>query len=271
MATAEYFQQRSFRETMRRDRWWVQPLLIFLGLSAFIVYTTWAAFQGHHYFYSGDGAEYLSPFYSPLLYGQPGEPRWIAAPRPSWWPASLPFSAAFLILMGPAGMRFTCYYYRGSYYKAFWADPPACAVGEPRKIYRGEAKLPLNFQNLHRFFFYPAAAFVLILAYDAYRAMWFIGSDGTHHFGIGVGTLVLAINAILLGGYTFGCHCARHMIGGYLDSFSKSKVRKCGYQCVSALNNRHSLWAWMSLCWVLFSDVYVRLCAMGVWHDWRIF
>jgi hypothetical protein len=31
------------------------------------------------------------------------------------------------------------------------------------------------------------------------------------------------------------------------------------------------LWAWMSLFWVGFSDLYVRLCAMGIWHDWRIF
>jgi hypothetical protein len=31
------------------------------------------------------------------------------------------------------------------------------------------------------------------------------------------------------------------------------------------------LWAWMSLCWVGFSDIYVRLCSMGIWTDWRIF
>jgi hypothetical protein len=30
------------------------------------------------------------------------------------------------------------------------------------------------------------------------------------------------------------------------------------------------LWAWMSLFWVGFSDLYVRLCSMGVWHDIRI-
>ena len=33
----------------RRDPWWVQPLVVFLGLSAFVVYSTWAAFQGKHY------------------------------------------------------------------------------------------------------------------------------------------------------------------------------------------------------------------------------
>jgi len=42
--------RRSFGQTMRADLWWIQPLLVFLGLSIFIVYSTWAAFQGAHYF-----------------------------------------------------------------------------------------------------------------------------------------------------------------------------------------------------------------------------
>jgi hypothetical protein len=29
-------------------------------------------------------------------------------------------------------------------------------------------------------------------------------------------------------------------------------------------------WAWLSLVWVAFSDLYVRLCSMGIWTDWRI-
>ena len=58
-------QKRSFGETSRRDNWWVQPLVVFLGLSAFVVYATWAALQGEHYTYG----PYLSPFYSPELFG----------------------------------------------------------------------------------------------------------------------------------------------------------------------------------------------------------
>src|SRR5439155_6782395 len=60
-------QQRSFGQTSRRDRWWVQPALVFLGLSAFVVYATWAAFQGAHYWVPG--TSYLAPFYSPDLSG----------------------------------------------------------------------------------------------------------------------------------------------------------------------------------------------------------
>jgi hypothetical protein len=42
-------------------------LAVFLGLSAFIVYSTWAAMQGPHYRFG----PYLSPFYSPELFGDP--------------------------------------------------------------------------------------------------------------------------------------------------------------------------------------------------------
>ena len=55
----------SFGQTQRPDNWWVQPLVVFLGLSAFIVYSTWAALQGQHFRFG----PYLSPFYSPELFG----------------------------------------------------------------------------------------------------------------------------------------------------------------------------------------------------------
>ena len=270
MAYSEALNRRGFGETQRRDRWWVQPVAVFIGLTGFIIYTTWAAFQGEYYFYDAGGAHYLSPFYSPLLFGQPNEPRWFDATQPSWWPGWLPFSAAFLILAGPAGMRFTCYYYRGTYYKAFWADPPACTVGEPRKSYLGEHSLPLILQNIHRYFFYVAVLFVLMLTYDGVRAFWFHGEDGRNHFGVGLGSIILLINAVLIGGYTFGCHCSRHLVGGGEDCLSQATVRKACYDCVSSLNRKHMVWAWASLLWVMFADVYVRLCAMGIWSDWRI-
>ncbi len=263
--------RRGFGQTSRRDKWWVQPLVVFVVLSSFIAYTTWAGLQAKNYFYHEDGAHYLSPMYSPLLYGQEHEPRWVGAAVPSWWPGFLPFSPAFLILIGPAGVRVTCYYYRGQYYKSFWADPPACGVGEPRKSYLGENSLPLVLQNLHRYFFYIAALYIFVLAYDVYKAFFFVGADGSNHFGMGVGTIVLGLNTILLGGYTFGCHCSRHVFFGHLNCFGKSLIKKKCYDCVSALNSHHMKWAWLSLVWVGFTDLYIRLCAAGIWTDWRIF
>jgi hypothetical protein len=257
--------QRSFGETMRADVWWIQPLLVFIGLSAFIVYSTCAAFQGKDYFFGN----YISPFYSPELFGS--SPHSWFGPKPNWWPQWLLFSPALLILWAPGGFRVTCYYYRGAYYKAFWADPPACTVGEPRKSYWGERSFPLIMQNVHRYFLYLALLFILILTYDVWKALWFVDpATGKHSFGIGVGTIVLAINVYLLSGYTFGCHSLRHLIGGFRDEIAKSPACYRAYACVSCLNRRHMLWAWLSLFWVGFSDLYVRLCAMGIWHDVRI-
>lgn len=255
-----------FGITARKDLWWVRPLAVLLGLSSFIIYATWAAFQGDHYTFG----PYLSPFYSPEIFGS--SPHSWFGPKPSWWPGVIPFSPALLILWAPGGMRVTCYYYRGAYYKSFWADPPACAVSEPRKTYRGENSFPLILQNIHRYFLYLAIIFVFILAYDAWKAMWFTNpAGGEASFGIGIGTLVLTTNAILLGGYTFGCHSFRHLIGGIKDRLSGSPARRTLYNCSSCLNRGHMKWAWMSLFWVMFSDVYVRLCSMGIWTDWRIF
>jgi hypothetical protein len=92
---------------------------------------------------------------------------------------------------------------------------------------------------------------------------------GGHEFGVGVGTLILLVNVILLASYTFGCHSMRHLIGGWRDEPSKSATFGA-YKCVGCLNRRHMLFAWMSLFSVGFSDVYIRLCSMGVWQDWRI-
>ena len=256
---------RGFGTTSRRDQWWAGPLGVFLGLSAFIVYATWAAFQGEHYHFG----PYLSPFYAPELWGD--SPHAWFGPKPAWWPGLLPFSPALLILPFPGGFRFTCYYYRGAYYKAFWADPPSCAVGEPRKSYLGENSFPLILQNVHRFFMWVAIIFIALLAYDVWKAFWFTNpATGATEFGIGVGTIVLGVNVVLLASYTWGCHVLRLVVGGRLDEMSKSPVCDMAYSCVTSLNVRHQLFAWCSLFSVMFADVYVRLCSMGIWTDVRI-
>jgi hypothetical protein len=87
-----------FGQTRRADNWWVQPVVVFFILSAFIVYATWAALQGQHYRFG----PYLSPFYSPELFGPDG---WFGR-MPTWVPASV--TGAMLILWAPGGFRFTC-------------------------------------------------------------------------------------------------------------------------------------------------------------------
>lgn len=230
--------------TLRRDAWWLQPLLVVLGLGGFVIYSTWAALQGRNYY----AEPYLSPFYSPLI-------------LVDWWP----FSPAILILWSPLGFRVTCYYYRKAYYRSFFWDPPACAVGEPRKEYHGETKFPFILQNLHRYFLYAAVVVLAFLWYDAIIAFFFNG-----HFGVGVGSLVLLANVILLSFYTFSCHSLRHLIGGNLGCFSACPNRHKLWGQVSRLNERHMLWAWISLAMVGFADLYVRLVAAGVITDARL-
>jgi hypothetical protein len=255
-----------FGQTSRTDAWWLQPLTVFLVFSAFIAYSTWAGLQGANYYFGN----YLSPFYSPEIYGE--GPHVLLGPQPAWWPSWLIFSPAMLILWAPVSFRFTCYYYRGTYYKAFWADPVSCSVGEPRKGYLGERHFPLILQNIHRYTLPFALALIAFLSWDAWKAMWFTDPvSGAEEFGLGIGTLVLTINVILLSGYTLGCHSLRHLVGGRLVQISRRPVQYSAWKGVSFLNRNHGLWAWCSLIWVAFSDVYVRLLAMGVWTDWRIF
>ncbi len=257
--------------TNRKDGWWLAPVLQGLGFLVFAVYTTWAALQGANYV----SGPYLSPFYSPLLWAAPGDP---AALHHAWfgvkpaglpYPSFLPYSPAVFILWAPLLFRLSCYYYRKFYYRAFFASPPACAVGTVTGAsYKGEHRGLFWLLNFHRFLFYLAAFFVVVLTIDAVKAFSFDG-----RFGIGLGTLVLVANAVLLGAFTFGCNSFRHLVGGGSDCFSCERfgaAKQAAWKGVTVLNERHMLWAWISMYWVGLSDLYVRLCAAGVISDPRL-
>ncbi len=233
-------------DTSRTDGWWIRPFVSALGLFVFIGYSCWAAFQGDHY----QWGPYLSPFYTPLIIVD-------------WWP----FSPAFLIIWAPAGFRITCYYQRQTYYRSLLLSPPACSVGGVRKNYRGERFLQL-FQNLHRYFLYLALLLCVVLGYDAVSAFGF--HEG---FGIGVGTVVLNLNFVFLTAFTCGCDSLRHLVGGNVDCYSCAKNGKQRYRAwkfVSLFNIHHNQWAWISLFWVGFADLYIRLVSMGIVTDLRI-
>jgi hypothetical protein len=236
--------------TLRRDSWWVEILPVIAVLGGFGLYATLRAFEGKFY----QWGPYLSPFYSPLI-----------DPNHHWWK----LSPAVLILGGPLSFRATCYYYRKAYYRAFFLDPPSCAVSEPHRSYTGETKFPFILQNLHRYCLYLAIVFLAFLWKDTIQAFFFDGK-----FGVGVGTLVLFVNIVLLTTYTLSCHSLRHLAGGKLDCFSCAtfgKPRYNAWRWLTFLNERHMLFAWLSLFSVGFADFYVRLVASGAIQDVRIF
>ena len=246
-----------FGKTERQDAWWIEPLLTMFVLGMFGLYATWVAFQGVNY----EWGPYLSPFYSPKV---PIDMTLLG----------VHVSPALFILPFPLLFRASCYYYRKAYYRAFFSDPPACAVGEetplnPLRVltgtgtkYRGETAFPFAMWNLHRFALYAAIVFWLFLTYDAVVALW---HDGQLHFGLG--NVIMLANIVLLALYTFGCHSWRHLVGGNLNCFSCDAISKVQHKAwcnVSRLNEHHMLWAWCSLFSVWLTDVYIRLLSSGV-------
>ncbi|MBT8272642.1 MAG: succinate dehydrogenase [Bacteroidia bacterium] len=268
---------KGFAQTLRRDKWWLYPGLVLFGLTAFLIYGFWSAWQANFYWYSA-GQEgfggYLAPFYSPLIFIKEGVEgaapmsHALFGPWPQWWPSWLPPSPSFLILAIPGIFRFTCYYYRKAYYRAFTGTPPACAVGAlPRKRksgYKGETGLMIV-NNIHRITMYFAVLYIIVFFYDAYLA-FFRGGE----FGIGVGTLLLLGNPILLASYTFGCHSIRHLVGGSRDCYSCGLAGNASHESgklVGWLNRRHELFAWLSLIWIMIADFYVHMVSMGYITD----
>jgi hypothetical protein len=232
--------------------WWALPTTVVVVLGGFIVYSMWTATKGTGVPQAADGhqvAPYLSPFYSP-----------------EWLVGHFPFFTAAWALVVPVLFRGTCYYYRKAYHRSFFLDPPACAIPEPRHgRYRGETALPFVLNNLHRFAFYLAAVYIVILSYDAVNAF---SLGGKAYIGLGTGIMLL--NVALLSGYTFSCHSFRHLVGGGIDCWSCVRfgsARHSLWRWVSALNLRHANWAWVSLFSVLSVDVYIRMLNAGWFTD----
>jgi hypothetical protein len=180
-----------------------------------------------------------------------------------WLIPEAAFTLPFLLLF-----RLTCFYYRKAYYRAFWLSPPACAVAEPHTKYSGETRFPLILQNIHRYFWYVAVLFCLILSYDAILGFRNERGEWGH---MGLGTLVLVVNALLIWAYTLSCHSCRHIMGGRLRHFSRHPLRYWAWGQVSKLNARHMELAWVSLVWLVVADLYVFLLAHGSFTDPRFF
>jgi hypothetical protein len=253
----------------RRDRWWVEQVLVVATLVVFSAYAMWRAAEAN-YFEGAQALEFgaphapvlLSPFFSPPVH--------------AWFPslvARFAISPAFFVLVFPLSFRATCYHCRRSYYRAFFWDPPACAVPEPRmearRKYTGENAWPFLLQNLHRYALYAILIVVAFHYVHLVEAFTFV-RDGKHEVGVGVGTVVMALDALFLSLYVFSCHSWRHLVGGGINRLSSRPVRLSLWRGVTALNARHGLYFWLSLVTVGLADWYVRLVASGAITDFRV-
>lgn len=247
--------RRGFRSTLRTDAWWFEPALIFVSMSIFFGWLTISIFLDRWQYEIGP---YLSPVFEPKLFDTS---------------KSIFLSPGMIVLLGPVPFRATCYYYRRAYYRSYLMSPPACAVGDIGKTYKGESRFPLIMQNLHRLFLYSALIFIPILWYGALHSFYNTKGEAEgleQGFGIGLGSILLVINAFLLMMYTFSCHSLRHFVGGGLNCFSCTKwtrTRKRAWDYVSIWNANHRLWAWSSLIVIVLVDVYIRLVANDVITD----
>jgi len=253
--------RQGFGATSRRDSWIVYPVVqafVFTICASYLTFSGifWGPIFGPQVA-QADG--YLSPLFSPLI-------AW--KDMPTW------LSPGLLILWIPIGFRATCYYYRKAYYRFYFADPPGCAVGEPRvhRRFALENALPFILQNLHRYLLYLAFIPLFFLWLDILPAFNIVPSADAvdPRFRVGFGGVLLLVNVILLTGYSLSCHSLRHLVGGKIDCFSCTQARRVRYtlwQRLTDLNRNHMWWAWSSLITVTLADIYVRLLDAGVVTD----
>ena len=267
MAEVGLLQRRAF-ETARRDVWWAQPLVTFVVFAGFVVYATWAAFQGTYYHHG----PYLSPLYSPEVFGDGGT---------SWFGPQAGLVAGVDAVVAGASSSSGLPAASGS---------PATTTGAPTTRRSGPIRrparwgsrarrtaarrsFPLIIQNVHRYFLYLALVFLVVLCPRRLEGAL------VHRSGHRRGLLR----------HRRGDPGARRQrrparrlhprlplaaAPGRRDGSTSSPALRRGRR-VRLLElpqpAAHALGLAVSLFWVAFADLYVRLCSMGIWTDWRIF
>jgi hypothetical protein len=243
--------------TLRTDSWRASPNYTALILYFFILYTIVRLFMNTGYYVTP--FHYLTPVYSPCISASCVSG---ASDFGHWLPA-MPTGVPLAILIIPilAGFRTTCYYYRKAGYRSLWLSPRACAVPEPHGRYTGETRFPLIIMNFHRYFFWLAAVLLLVNTFDAIKAF-----EGESGFRIGLGTVIMWVNVVMLWLYSLSCHACRHAVGGRINTFSRHPLRYKMWTGVSRLNPHHGNFAMASLVTVIFTDAYIMTLSLLAEH-----
>ena len=242
----------------RKDNWWFMPALQGLVIIIFVLYTTAMLFFYKSY---REFDHFRSPIFDIVVP--------TSFQKAIGWPVdNFFFPAALLVLWVPIGYRATCYYMRRIYYRSFFGNPPACAtngVNFRRGKYSGERLLPFILNNYHRYFLYAAIVVALFHWYELFaNGFSIVLANGNTVFGVSLGTVLLALDTILLSFYILSCHAFRHLFGGGTECFSCSGIKSAeyhGWKIISKLNEMHGTWFWLSLISVMVADFYIRLLA----------
>ena len=122
--------------------------------------------------------------------------------------------------------------------------------------------------NYHRYFLLLSLVVIVFLWVDVVRAFTYHG-----HVFIGLGSLVMLVNVILLTLYSGTCHSFRYLMGGRIDAFSRARGGRIWERVTMTLNRlnpSHGAFAWYSMFSVALTDVYIRLLMAGFFHEPRL-
>ena len=231
--------------------WMLEPALTVVAYILFVIYATWSVFSGTYVFKD----PYISPFFSTWL---------------GFGLFRVPLIGLLIPLLAviPLALRGSCYCYRKSYSRAFFWDPPACAIQEVKRFrYHGETRFPWVLMNLHRYALLLTLIVSFFLWVDVVKAFSYKG-----HLFIGLGSVVMLVNVILLSLYTLTCHSFRYLMGGRIDAYSRVPLGKLWHavaKLLQRMNPRHGAWAWYSMFSVGLTDLYIRLLMAGFIHEPR--
>jgi hypothetical protein len=143
---------------------------------------------------------------------------------------------------------------------------PAPSVSRAKLIW-ANVRFRSSCRTCTAIFFISRSIFIVILTIDVWKALWFAIRHGILGSRWHDRSRNQCDSAERL---YFWVHSLAPLERRISRSIFKIASMYTRLRLCELFQSRHMLWAWLSLFWVGFSDLYVRLCSMGIWHDWRI-